>query len=313
MSQIVSFTLPIFLLIALGFAAVRAGALDAAFIKGLGGFVLNFAMPALIVHALLAQDLRQSFNGSFLLVYALASLIVFILAFAACRFAFGAGTSRSAVAALGSSSSNSGFIGFPVASLATGKAALVALPMSLLVENVLIIPLSLALAEFGSSQGGRPADVLVQTVRRLARMPVVIAIVAGALMSGLGLQLPGPVSTAVGMIANAAIAPALIVVGGTLALERSLKIEGAIVPILIGKLVLHPLLVAGGFMLVGNVPHDLAVAGIVMASAPMLTVYPILGQRFGEGPLCATALVVVTATGFFTMTLMLTAVGTPAP
>jgi predicted permease len=144
-------------------------------------------------------------------------------------------------------------------------------------------------------------------------MPVVIAIVAGALMSGLGLQLPGPVSTAVGMIANAAIAPALIVVGGTLALERSLKIEGAIVPILVGKLVLHPLLVAGGFMLVGNVPHDLAVAGIVMASAPMLTVYPILGQRFGEGPLCATALVVVTATGFFTMTLMLTAVGTPAP
>lgn len=313
MSQLVSVTLPIFLLIGLGFAAVRAGALDAAFIKGLGGFVLNFALPALILHALLGQDLRQAFNGSYLLVYALASLIVFAAAFGACRVVLGAGTSRAAMAALGASSSNSGFIGFPVASLATGQAALVALPLSMLAENFVVIPLALALAEFGNRQGGRPADVLRQTFGRLARMPVVIAIVAGAILSGLGLQLPGPVSTAVGMVANASIAPALIVVGGTLALERRLAIDSALVPIILGKLVLHPLLVAAGFMLVGGVPHDLAVAGIVMASAPMLTVYPIFGQRFGHGAMCATALVVVTAAGFVTMTLVLSMAGSLAP
>lgn len=313
MSQILSLTLPIFLLIALGFAAVRMGVLEAAFIGGLGKFVLNFALPALILHALTAQDLRQTFNANYLAVYAVGSLIVFGLAFALARLLFRAGLSKAAMAALGSSCSNSGFIGFPIASLATGGAALVALPMTMLVENVVIIPLALTLAELGLQRGDRPAALARGTLLRLTRMPLIWAIVLGALLSFGGLRLPTPLSTAVGLVADASVACALFVVGGTLALQKRIAVDATVFPILVGKLLLHPFVVAAGFLLIDGVPRDLQVAGIVLASAPMLTVYPILGERFGQGTLCATALVIVTAAGFITMTLVLASVGFPTP
>ena len=46
MTDLVSITAPIFLLIALGFFAVRLRFVDAELIRGLGAFVLNFARAA---------------------------------------------------------------------------------------------------------------------------------------------------------------------------------------------------------------------------------------------------------------------------
>jgi predicted permease len=200
--------------------------------------------------------------------------------------------------------SNSGFIGFPIASLALGAPALIALPLSMLVENALIIPLALALAEIGSQQGRPLRDIARRSLLRLARMPLFLAILLGIFFSALGLRLPGPISTAVAMVADASAACALFVVGGTLAGMAATSLAGDILWILLGKLLLHPLAVGGGFALLGGTPSELTAAGIILASAPMLTVYPILGQRFGLGELCAAALVAATAAGFATMTLV---------
>ena len=52
MNQVLAITVPIFLLIATGYFAVRAGLVEQAGLKTLVAFVLNFALPALIVRAL---------------------------------------------------------------------------------------------------------------------------------------------------------------------------------------------------------------------------------------------------------------------
>jgi predicted permease len=291
-------------LIAIGFGATRLGAVDAAFIRGLGSFVLNFAMPALILHAFLAQDLRQTFNGNFLLVYGGASLLAFAVLWSLFRLALRRGRSHAAIATLGGVASNSGFVGFPVASLALGAPALSALPMALLVENVLIIPLALGLAEAGRLQGKPPLVLARETVWRLARTPLVIAIFLGLFMALLQVRLPAFLATTIGMLADASIACALFTVGGTLAALQSASIAGDVALTVLAKLVLHPLAVAGGFWLLGGVSAPLMAAGLILAASPMLTVYPIFGQRYGLGPSCSVALLVATAASFVTLSLV---------
>lgn len=302
MTSLLSITAPIFLLIALGFVAVRTGVVKADFIQGLGFFVLNFALPALILRALLGQDLRETFNAAYVVAYAGGSLVVFVGALLVFRRLLRRPLPHAAIASLGGVASNSGFVGFPIAALAVGMPALTALPLTMLVENALIIPLALVLAEAGQSDGKPVALVIRETLARLARMPLFLAIVAGLALAAAGIRLPDSISTAVAMVADASAACALFVVGGTLAGVAGLSVPGDLAWIVVAKLVLHPLSVAAGFLTLGGVPAGLMAAGIILASAPMLTVYPIFGQRFGLGALCAAALVAATTASFATMT-----------
>lgn len=302
MADLLSITAPIFLLIALGFVATRTGVVKADFVRGMGLFVLNFALPALILRALLGQDLRESFNAAYVAAYAGGSLLVLLVVFVLFRHWLGRPLSHAAIASLGGAAANSGFVGFPIAALAVGMPALTALPLTMLVENALVIPLAFVLAEAGQAGGRTPALVARETLQRLARTPLFLAILLGLLLSGLGVRVPTTISTAVAMIADASAACALFVVGGTLAGVTASSIPGELAWIVLAKLVLHPLAVAAGFVILGGVPAGLMAAGIILASAPMLTVYPIFGQRFGLGTLCAAALVAATAVSFATMT-----------
>ena len=75
--------------------------------------------------------------------------------------------------------------------------------------------------------------------------------------------------------------------------------------IVAAKLLLHPAAVAAAFYLVGNASPGMEKIGIVLASVPMITVYPIFGARYGLGGVSSTALVAATAIGFLTITAAL--------
>lgn len=305
MSTLLSLIAPIFVLIGVGFAAVRLGFVSEKLIQALGSFVLNFALPALILFALLQQDLRETLNWSYILAYSAGSLAVFLPTLLLIRVGLKRPLPQAAIAALGGSASNSGFVGFPVASLALGAPALTALPLSMLVENILVIPLALALAEMGTQEGQTPGKVIGTTLRRLARTPLILAILLGVMLSALGLRLPVPLATALDMMADASVPCALFVIGGTLAGLRTGSVAADVSAIVVAKLILHPLAVTGAFLLIGGVPPGLMAAGIILASSPMLTIYPLLGARFGYDRVCAAALLVATTLSFVTLAVAL--------
>lgn len=305
MTDLLAITLPIFLIIALGFAAVKMQIVTPEFIQGLGFFVLNFALPALVVHALTSQDFSAAFDLGYVLVYAAGSLIVFAAVFVLFRFVLRRDLAKAAIASLGASAANSGFVGFPIATLALGPIALIALPLCMLVEVILIIPLALGIAEASKGEGQGASAAARAALLRLVQMPLVIAITFGIVLALLGLSLPRPLATAVDMIADASAACALFVVGGTLANVSRQAFAPDLAWIALAKLVLHPLVVALGFAIVGGVDPVLVAAGILFAGAPMMTSYPIFGQRFGLSGLAAAALVVTTVASFVTVTIVL--------
>lgn len=307
MLDVISITLPIFILIALGYASTRFGATTPSDIHALGAFVIRFALPALIFKSLSQRPFAEIANTDYLVAYTVGSLVVYAAMFALARALQPGDIAANALQALGSSASNSGFIGYPVALMFVGQSASVALALSMVTENVIIIPLALTLAESSRHAGKGFFAVFSHLVARLVRNPLIIAIALGAAASLAGLKPPVPIARSIDMLAMASGAVALFAVGGALV---GLNV-GGVMPdvgrIVAGKLVLHPIAVFAALMLAPGLDPNLRKAMLILASAPMLGIYPLLGRAYGQEHVGAAALMTATALSFLTMSALLLA------
>ncbi|WP_374243810.1 AEC family transporter [Zoogloea sp.] len=310
MLTILGITGPIFLIVGVGFAAVRHGLLTRAEMRPLGVFVINVALPALLFKAMSARALGDLVDGHLLLVYALGSLLAAGLALAVSCLLRGRSLQVGAVQALGASMSNSAFIGYPIALQAMGPLAGSALAVYALVEGLLMMPLLLTLAEVAGSANRRWSAVLREILRRLTRNPFILAMGAGVLWTLLGVPLPVPVAKAVDMLSVASAPVALFCIGGTLAGLSLRGMAGDLSLIVAGKLLVHPLCVAAVLAVSPGSRPELATAAILNAGMPMLSIYPLLSQKFGQEGLSAAALVAATTLSFFTVSGLLWVLGT---
>lgn len=306
MSQVLTVTSPVFILIALGFVAVRSGFLSKDELRVLGKFVLCFALPALLFRALAGRRFDELLDTRYLVAYALGSLVALAVGVLNARRRLGKDMALSALHGMGMACSNSGYVGFPIVSQLLGPPATVAFALTLMVENLLILPLGLALAE-GRDQGGKGLVRLVGGILlRVLRSPLVIAIVAGLGFSILELRLPGPADLAIHMLAQAAAPVALFVVGGTLVGLRVKGMRRKLAQVVAGKLLLHPLLVFLGVLALPPADPALATAAVAFAAMPMMGIYPILAQKYGHEEFCAATLMVTTVLSFFSISAVLT-------
>ena len=305
MLTILNVTGPIYLSILAGFLATRTGFFTKDDSRVLSKFVLNFALPAMLFNALAKRSLDDILHPGYLLAYALGSLLVLGLGMAFDQWRTRRGLTPAALVGMGMSCSNSGYVGFPILLQLLGPAAGVGMALTLLVENLLVIPLCLALADSGESKHARWQDIVLASLRRLTRMPMLWAIVMGFVFSLLGLHLPDVLSRTINIFAVACSALALFVNGSALSGIAFKRLLREIRWVALGKLVLHPLLVGLSFLLVGPIEPSLFVSGIVLASMPMMSLYVVLGQRHGQEAFCAAAMLFTTVVSFFTISAIL--------
>ena len=164
----------------------------------------------------------------------------------------------------------------------------------------------LALADMERHEAGHWRQLLRQTLQGLVRNPLIIAIVAGFLVSALGIPMPSPVSRTVTLFAQASSALSLFVIGGSLVGLQLQGLRTAVAQIGVGKLVLHPLcLLAVMTWLVPIADPQLKVALLLTGAMPMMGIYAILAQRHGHEGLASAALLVGTMASFFTLSGLL--------
>ena len=310
MLDILAITGPIYITIALGYFLTRRGLFARADMRVLGQFVINLALPALLFNALAQRKLGDILNGRYMLVYAIGSLVTMGLGLLWARRGARQDATVSVFYAMGMSCPNSGFVGYPIALLVIGPVAGVMLGLNMIVENLLLIPLLLALAESSTGSGGRWHTVLRQTLVNLVRNPMVIGLVAGFAVSALEWQMPSPVARTVTLFAQASAALSLFVIGGSLAGLHIAGLRHPVAQIAVGKLLLHPAAMLATLLLceaAGMVPMEPALRiGVVLAAAsPMLGIFPILAQRHGHDGLAAAALLGTTVGSFFTISALL--------
>lgn len=302
MLSILAITGPIYIVMAIGFLAGRSDVFSPLDMRVLGKFVVKFALPALLFTALSQRPISDILNARYLGAYAIGSMAVFGAAVVFARFGQRKSISQSALIGMGMSFSNSGFVGYPIALQILGPPAAVALAMCMVVENVLMFPIALTLAEMERDQGHRWHRVLMQSLAGLARNPMIVAIFVGFTVSLLGIQLSEPLLRTVNMLAMASTALALFVIGGSLVGLDVKNVLGDVVVVALGKLLLHPLAVFAMLWVLAPVDAHLRTAAVIFASMPMLSIYPILAQRYHYEGFCAAALLVATLLSFLTVT-----------
>ncbi len=311
MLTILGITGPIFILIGVGFAAVRSGLMARADMRALGVFVIHFALPALLFKSMSQRAVDDLVSGRLLVVYTVGSLLAAGGVLAIARLGRKADPQSAAIQAMGSSISNSAFIGYPIALQVFGPTASAGLAAYAPIEAAIMMPLMLTLADAaGGGGGGRWISVLGGILRRLAKNPFILSIAAGIGWSALGLQMPLPLARAVDMLSAASAPVALFCIGGTLAGIRIQGLLGDISLIVAGKLLLHPLCVFLVFLLLPLTDHRLQTTAILNAAMPMMSIYPLFGQKYGHENVCAAALVAATVSSFFTISAFLWLAGT---
>ncbi|GHB31992.1 AEC family transporter [Salinicola rhizosphaerae] len=303
MSTILGAIIPIFVLLGIGYLAVLKRVVDKAHVQGMGRYVINIALPALVIQALLERPLGEVFNIPYLLAYGLGSGLAFLAMFLWVSWRSGQPLGRRALYALGVSASNSGFIGYPVAVLVIGPTAGIAMALNMLIENLLVIPTALVLAELSENRGGAFWPTLKPVALRVLRHPLILAIVVGTLLAALDLHPPAPLARVLQMLAASSSPVALFVIGGTLCGLRVRGMAGDVAQIALTKLTLHPLCVLLMIALTPGLTPVFATAALVFACAPMLSMYPLLGQRYGFADLGTAAMVMATVLSALTLAL----------
>ncbi|NLC99870.1 MAG: AEC family transporter [Gammaproteobacteria bacterium] len=307
MLAIVSITTPIFLLIALGYLAVRWRILPYEAIPGLGRFVLYFAMPGLILHTLSSMEFDQVLDFSFIFAYGLGSLLMLGLGLLISLKVFKNEPVLASLKAMGVSMSNTPYFGFPVLLQVVGGTAAQAFSMALLVETILIIPLCIALLEYNSSRGTGTSlgRVLIDLHKRMLSNPLLIAIIAGMLISALDVSLPDPINITLEMLGRSSATIALFMIGASLVDSPMRGKLGGIAPMLLGKLIAHPLMVALLIWLLPPFNPDLQLAAVLLAAMPMMSIYPIFGSQYGYRNFATSTLMLATICAFFTISAIL--------
>jgi len=312
MLDIFAVTFPIYLIVGIGYLLTRYGLFSKADMRVFGKLVVNLALPALLLRALTQRSFSELLSTSYLLVYCFGGLCTLILGYFFARRVVQKGATASAFYGLGMASSNSGFVGYPILMLTIGNIAGEALALNMIVENLIVIPLGLLLAERGRGGAGSPLRVLQQSFLRLAKMPLIQSLILGLLISISGIHLPAPLAQTINMFANASGVLSLLVIGGALV---GVPIAGMLVrvlPIVVGKQLLHPAFVAlaiaalpalGLALMEPNLRH----AAIMMAAMPIMGIYPTLTQADGLEEFSAAALLASTVASFFTLSALLAA------
>ena len=306
MLEIFTITAPIFILIGLGFASSLSGLFTRTQIAGMGSFVINFALPALVIKALAEKPIGEVLNSDYLIAYSAGSLLVFAAGLWFSLKVRKESLASSTITALGMSASNSAFIGYPIVFMVVGPIAAVALALNMLIENLIMLPLALALSVTdGEKQNGQSrGTVLWAMATRTAKNPIIISLAIGLGLSISRIPIPSILFKVIDMLALASAPVALFVIGAALYGLRPQGLLLDLAQVSFGKLILHPAAVVAIFLLFPDGDPQMKIAGVLMASAPMMSIYPIVGQRVGLEGRCSAALVCATVISFITISVL---------
>lgn len=230
--------LPMFLIIAAGYAAKLIGVLKAAEVPRYNSVAFHVFMPFLLFYSIYTSDLSDAIRPKLMLFAVCGVLAVFGLSILfALRFE--RDCTRRGVLIQGIYRSNYVLIGLPIAEALVSPDGLGTVAVLIAV----IVPLYNVLAVITLEVFCGKAVSLKRIVKSVAANPLIIGSVLGILFLVLGLHLPGPVETAVAYMSDAATPLQLFLLGGFFDFSDLASYRRPLIAATIGRLLVVPALV----------------------------------------------------------------------
>lgn len=304
-------TLPIFIMMVIGYLLKRFKMLDEYTTAKLNKLVFRIFLPALIFMDMAGQDFVSMWDTSFVIFCAAAtSVSILLTAFMslfikekADRGEFIQASYRSAAATLGIAFMTNIY----------DSAAMVALMIlgSVPIYNivaVLILSLTAPLEDSEAGEKGglqKKNSLLKKTVLNLVTNPIILSILAGFIFSLLKLPRPFIFAKSVTYLGNVASPLALIALGATFEFRDVKEKLGSVVWVNVNKLLLFCLLFLPLAILMGFRDEKLVAALIMLGSATTSSSF-IMAKNMGhKGTLTSCAVMTTTLFASFSLTLWL--------
>ena len=312
MLDILLVTFPFFALVLAGYVAARRRMLPLEAISGLNSFVLYFALPAMLFTFGARTPVGQLLDVSALVVYLACALAVVALVVRTsmnARIRWNDASFGALVAAF----PNTGFMGVPLLVALLGAAAAGPAILTMLVDLIVTSSLCIALSRLDGADEHGAAEAARKALKGMALNPMPWSIALGAVGSALGIEPVKPVMQTIELLAAAASPVALFTIGAVLARSQYVAAQERhdalplrdYLPVVLVKLVLHPLLVfaAGHAAIALGLPLDRFALHVMVlvAALPSASNVAVLSERFGaDTGRIARIIMLTTAAAFLT-------------
>ena len=243
MQIILGVTVPFFALILFGYVAARRRWVPPEAVPAFNGFLLWFAVPAMLFRFSSGTPFQEITNLRYVLAWGVSGiLVVLVVTFVAWRL-LRERLRDAAFYGLAGAVANAGFLGVPLLVALLGTRAAAPAILAIVADLVIVGSVGLMLVEMdGATRSGWREDVR-DAVARILLNPFVLSMILGATFSGMGWTLATPFAEIVKLLADAAGPCALFAIGLSLVRpDAPLKSPILAVPVA-AKLLLHPLVV----------------------------------------------------------------------
>lgn len=299
-------TVPIFLVMVLGYVMFNAKFFDEGFVKMVNKFVFNVALPIQLFRDMASVDIRADFDGPYVLFCAVVTVVSFVAVWVLARLfirknrhvvgEFVQGCYRSSAAVLGVA-----FIQNIYGS--SGLSGLMILGCVPLYNIFAVLVLTLESPQMRQEQSLGVA--LKKSAVGIVTNPLIIGVLLGTLAGWVRLPMPTMVGKTLGSLANLTTPLALLAIGAGFKWSAakgyfSLTTIATIVKLLVFPALFLPLAVRFGFTgqkLVGII--------IMLGSITTPSAYIMAKQMGHEGTLTASICVMTTLFSSFTLTFWL--------
>jgi malonate transporter len=285
--------LPVFAIILAGFLAARQGLLGVASSEALNAFVYAVALPPLMFLSMAKVSLDEILNWPFIAAYSAGMLVVFLLAVAAARIAFPNRMAALALHGYGAIFGNSGYMGIPLFLAAFGAEGALPAAIVTVLQTALVTAVVILLIEMDMQAEAGPMRALLDAIAGLVKNPLVMAPIAGILISAFEIPIPRPIETFASILGDAA-GPCALFALGLFLYGKPLKAGIAEVGwMTFCKLILQPLVTWVIAVPVMGLPAFWAHAAVILAALPTGATVFVIAQSYGIYVQRSSALILV--------------------
>ena len=294
-------TMPIFLLMVIGWFLKQRGMLTEEFVSVANKFNFKVTLPFMLFRDISSVNIREVFDLQYVVFCALVSTICFWGIWGAARLfvkdrsirgAFVQASFRSSAAVMGLA-----FIDNIYGSSVMGPLMIIGAVPLYNIYSVIVLTY-----EGGDQNQQNPSQKLKQTVLNILKNPIIIAIVLGLAVSFAGITFPVIINKTVNSVAHMATPLALVTMGAGFEGRKALaKIRPTLWASAV-KLVLQPLVFIPVAAMMGFTGEKIIGILIMLAAPTTPSCYIMAKNMNNDGTLTASVVVATTLLAAFTLT-----------
>lgn len=299
-------TMPIFLVMVLGYFLKQIGMLDDHFVSVANKFNFKVTLPFMVFRDLSQVDIREEFDIRFVLFCAISSTICFWAIWGAVKLflkdkslrgAFVQASFRSSAAVMGLA-----FISNIYGASAMGPMMIIGAVPLYNIFSVLVLTFEASTDDEEPDNAKRDTEKIKQACVNIAKNPIIISIALGVIVALIGIDFPVTVDKTVNSVAQLATPLALIGLGAGFEGRKAIaKLKPTMWASAI-KLIIQPLIFIPAAIWLGFTGEKLVAILIMLAAPATPSCYIMAKNMKNDGTLTASIIVMTTLLAAFTLT-----------